>query len=187
MFQHATWRRRASWLAALALMGVAPVIARADDDPPKDEKSPPKAESESRESRKARVVRDALTTYRLEVHVTPVPPPLNDQLDLKGEGAVVEHVSPDGPAGKAGIQRHDILLSVGDKPIKGPRDLSEAVNASEGKELTIKLLRGGKPQTVTVTPAKLEGPPRAYLQDKGPERLEIRHRRGRRGGVVLIC
>jgi hypothetical protein len=160
MLRSATWRRRASWLGAIVAMGLAPAMARGDDDAPKDPASPPKAESDAREGRRARVIRDALTTYRLDLHVAPVPPPLNDQLDLKGEGTVVEHVAPDGPAAKAGIQRHDILLAVGDKPIKNPRDLWKAVNASEGKELSLKLLRGGKPLSIAVTPAKHEGSPR---------------------------
>jgi hypothetical protein len=80
-------------------------------------------------------------------------------LDLKGEGMLVQHVEPDGPAGKSGIKDHDILLAIGDKSIKNLRDLIEAINQGEGKELSLKLLRTGKAMTVSVTPSKREAAP----------------------------
>jgi hypothetical protein len=97
-----------------------------------------------------------LPKYRLDIQLSPVSKALDQQLELKGEGVVVDHVSPDGPAAKAGIKENDILLAVGDKPIKGPSGLMGTVDASEGKELSIKLLRAGKPMSVTVTPEKRE-------------------------------
>ena len=158
MFKHCQLAARAGWLGAL--MVVAAVDGRASRRrraagtwrwaaPRGSSRRPPAKTSTSA----ARV--DG--AYRLEVHATPVPPPLNDQLDLKGEGVVVEQVVPEGAAAKAGVQRHDIVLAVGDKPIHDPHELADEVNKSEGKEIAIKLLRAGKPLTVSVTPVKREG------------------------------
>jgi S1-C subfamily serine protease len=63
---------------------------------------------------------------------------------------------PGGPAHKAGIKRGDILLAVGDKPIKQYGYAVEGLNASEGK-VSLKLLRGGKTITVAVTLTKHKG------------------------------
>ena len=82
--------------------------------------------------------------------MAPVPPAINDQLQLKGEGMRIQRVAPGGPAEKAGIKRDDILVAVGDKPIKKYSDLVEASNASGGK-MSLKLLRGGKTLIVAVT------------------------------------
>jgi len=94
--------------------------------------------------------------YVLHMHLAPVPEALDEQLSLNGEGVLVGDVGPDGPAAKAGIKPNDIVLSVGDASIKGPPDLMKVVDGSDGKELTLKLMRGGKPLTVTVTPQKRE-------------------------------
>ncbi len=93
----------------------------------------------------------APTKYWVDMHLAPVPKALAEQLELKDEGLLIEDVGADGPADKAGIKRNDILLAVGDKPVKRQVDLESAI--AEGKELSIKLLRAGKPITVSVTPA----------------------------------
>jgi hypothetical protein len=88
------------------------------------------------------------------MNLAPLPKVLDLQLSLKGEGVLVGRVESEGPAAKAGIQEDDIVLAVGEQPVKGPADLMKAVDASEGKELSLKVLRAGKPVTVSVTPEK---------------------------------
>ena len=83
-----------------------------------------------------------------------MPKALDAQLNLHGEGLLVEHVSKDGPAAKAGIEANDVLLAVDGMPLKEAGDLEAALN--EGKEISLKVLRGGKPLTISVTPAKRE-------------------------------
>jgi hypothetical protein len=90
--------------------------------------------------------------YQLGIHVAPVPKALDAQLDLAGEGVLVDRVTPDGPADKAGIKQHDLILKAGDQSIKSAADLLKAIAASEGKELEIKLLRAGKAMNAKVTP-----------------------------------
>jgi S1-C subfamily serine protease len=88
--------------------------------------------------------------YRLGAALAPVPKKLNDQLKLDGAGLLIDRVAPGGPAEKAGVKRNDILLAIGDRPIMRYVDLVEASNAS-GPKTSMKLLRDGKPITVTVT------------------------------------
>jgi hypothetical protein len=92
--------------------------------------------------------------YQLDLHVTVVPAVLNSQLKLDGKGVLVDSVEKDGPAAKAGIQAFDVLVAVDDKPLAGAKELYKAVQASEGKEIAVKLIRSGEPQTVKVTPLK---------------------------------
>jgi uncharacterized protein YoxC len=92
--------------------------------------------------------------YQLDLHVTVVSAVLNAQLKLDGKGVLVDSVEKDGPAGKAGIQAFDVLMFVDDKPLAGAKDLYKAVQASEGKEIAVKLIRSGETQTVKVTPVK---------------------------------
>jgi S1-C subfamily serine protease len=95
--------------------------------------------------------------YGLGAQLAPVPATLNERLELKGEGLLVQRVAPGGPADKAGVKPDDILLAVGDKPIKQYGDVIEELNASDGKELLLKLVRGDKTHTVAVTPATFQG------------------------------
>ena len=119
------------------------------------EPTPPKEAAEFKEAKRAKNVakpqgRVLIPKYRLGAALAPVPSALNDELDLKGEGVLIQRVAPFGPADKAGIKRDDILLAVGDKPIKKYVDLVDASNASGGK-MSLKLLRGGKTIIVAVT------------------------------------
>jgi hypothetical protein len=93
--------------------------------------------------------------FQIRTVLAPVPKSLDAQLDLKGEGSLVAHVDPNGPAAKAGIQENDVLLAVGDKPIKNVREVYTAFESSDGKETAVKLIRAGKPLTVNVTPESL--------------------------------
>ena len=57
------------------------------------------------------------------------------------------------PARDAGIEVGDIIRSVNGIPIRGNADLQAAVGASDGRPVTVSLMRGGTEQSVTVTPA----------------------------------
>jgi len=94
-------------------------------------------------------------SYWLGVGVEPAPASLRAQLLLpEDQGLLVKDVAPDSPALKAGITQHDVLLNIGGKPLAKPRDLVEAVTASEGKPVSIDLIRGGKPVKIEVVPAE---------------------------------
>ncbi|HWB00857.1 MAG TPA: PDZ domain-containing protein [Pirellulales bacterium] len=78
---------------------------------------------------------------------------LRAQLNLAPDmGLLVLEVIPEGPAGKAGVVRHDILLTANGKKLGEVRDLVATVASFDGKPLRVELLRGGKPQVVDMTP-----------------------------------
>ena len=99
--------------------------------------------------------------FGIDARLQGVPKVLDEQLQLGGEGALVLSVGEGGPADKGGLKANDIVLSVNEKQIKGLSELLVALNRSEGKNVTLKVLRAGKPQFLTVTPAatpSLAGP-----------------------------
>lgn len=61
------------------------------------------------------------------------------------------------PAKDAGIRQKDIITHVGGKPLADAASLTEAVETSEGRPLTLRCLRGEQTFDVTVTPAKADG------------------------------
>ncbi len=98
--------------------------------------------------------------YWLGIVTEPAPEALRSHLHLsENEGLLVEQVAPESPAAAAGMQRHDLLLKAGGKPLSQVGDLIAAVEASKGEKLELELLRAGKKLKLTVTPAKRpEGP-----------------------------
>jgi predicted metalloprotease with PDZ domain len=69
-----------------------------------------------------------------------------------GQGLVATQVLPDSPALKAGIKPFDLLVECNGKPLNNGEDLVGQVQGSDGKPLTLKVLRGGKPVTLNVVP-----------------------------------
>jgi membrane-associated protease RseP (regulator of RpoE activity) len=93
--------------------------------------------------------------YWLGVQCSPVPPALRSHVTLpEKQGLLVIAVSKDSPAAKAGLAQYDILLRVGDKPVDEPRDLVSLVEAAKEAKMKIDVIRGGKPKTIEVAPAK---------------------------------
>lgn len=56
------------------------------------------------------------------------------------------------PAKDAGLKANDIITKINGKSVRSTTSLSDAVSASEGKEITITYLRGGKEYNTSVTP-----------------------------------
>jgi len=82
----------------------------------------------------------------------PVSDQLRAQLELpEGIGLSVEAVAKDGPAGRGGIKKFDILQKFDDQLICTPDQLSALVKtAGKGKEVTLTVIRGGKEQQYEV-------------------------------------
>ncbi len=163
----AIWLRRAPWLGAFAVtIWIAPMAA--GDEPPKPKAAGglgPAEELVPRVQRRGRLAQDLIddtqslgilwnpSKYSLKLSLSGVPKSLDAQLQLKGTGALVSSVSEGGPAQKAGLKVHDILVTVADEPIKKITAVVKAVNESEGEELHFKVLRAGKPIVITIKPA----------------------------------
>ncbi len=122
--------RWAAVLAFLAAVGFGVGAVRAEDQGPAKEKS-----------------------YWLGVLCGPVPEALRAHLDVPEDtGLLVEDVVKEGPAEKAGLRVHDILLQAGDKNLQSSADLVEEVNRTADKPLTLRILRAGKNMELSVTP-----------------------------------
>jgi membrane-associated protease RseP (regulator of RpoE activity) len=92
------------------------------------------------------------TTF-LGVELASVEPALAAQLELDKElGALVSMVLENSPAEKAGLKKHDVILKLDGKTLKGPGDFSERVrDHKKGDKVALELMRGGKPVEVEAT------------------------------------
>jgi hypothetical protein len=164
------WQQVAAAFGMAAVVAVGSRIARADDDP-----NGPNVIRLTEPLAGQTDVLTAASRYRIGIQCSPASETLHAQLpDLpKDQGLVVEKVIPDSPAGKAGINAHDILLTAGDKPLAQPADLTGLIEAGKGAELSIKLLRGGKQMTVTVKPEEEKAlAERVHFFDLAPQGLD---------------
>jgi membrane-associated protease RseP (regulator of RpoE activity) len=85
------------------------------------------------------------------------------------QGIVVQQVAPDSPADKAGIKVGDTLISLGDQKLVAAGQLIQLVRAQQPKhQVTIELLRDGKPQKVQVTLGEAPVGPRDFMPPTGP-------------------
>ncbi|WP_406700743.1 PDZ domain-containing protein [Singulisphaera sp. Ch08] len=92
--------------------------------------------------------------YQLGVQVATLDETLRSQLKVPDrEGLLVSVVETGSAAEKAGLKKHDILLAVGEQPLRSPEDLVNQIQNSDGKALNFKLLRAGKIITLEVAPA----------------------------------
>ncbi len=94
------------------------------------------------------------------VRSIPVSDSLRAQLDIPGgQGIVLDFVAPDGPAARAGLAAHDILLTLDSKPITGVDDFRAVLrNAMPQQQIAIGYLRKGRQAHAAVT---LGAPPAA--------------------------
>ncbi len=122
-------------------------LASAQDERPP---APPRSGDETRPPAPARpLLRPAAF---LGIATSPLPPVLTAQLGLPdGFGLVVDEVVPDSPAGKAGVQRFDVLRQFNDQYLVDPNQLATLVRAqAKDAEVSLILLRKGQEQKVTV-------------------------------------
>jgi serine protease Do len=87
------------------------------------------------------------------------------------KGALVAEVNAGSPAGKAGIQRGDIITEFNGHPIHEMNELPRLVaDTAPGAKATVKVLRKGKEKTFTVTITELkEGRQAAQAKEEGGE------------------
>ena len=89
----------------------------------------------------------------LGVGVETISADLAEALGLKKDarGVVINTVTPDSPADKAGLRRGDVILSINDRPISSLQDLRLFVSQlAPGTEVEVKSVRDGKERTTKV-------------------------------------
>jgi membrane-associated protease RseP (regulator of RpoE activity) len=73
-------------------------------------------------------------------------------LRVDGERVIVQSVTPDGPAAKAGIQANDQITTIGGTAVKTVREAQDALARYQpNSQVQIGILRGNANQVVTVT------------------------------------
>jgi len=92
----------------------------------------------------------------LGVSTTEASEALTSQLDLQpGVGLVVTYVAPDGPAAKAGLKKHDVLVQLEDQSLVHPSQLRKLVRVrKEGDTVKLTYYRAGKQKATSVTLGK---------------------------------
>jgi len=85
-----------------------------------------------------------------------LPPALGNQLGVPViEGLLVVRVVPDSPAAKAGLQEEDVIVELGDEPIRNTGELSKFLIAHPpGDTVTVVYFRGSEKRTTQVTLAE---------------------------------
>jgi C-terminal processing protease CtpA/Prc len=83
----------------------------------------------------------------------PVDPVLRAQLNIPaGQGLLVVALRGDGPSAQAGLKQNDILLSLADKPLATPDDLTRQLKAAGEAPVPLLVLRAGKQLPLAVRP-----------------------------------
>jgi len=94
----------------------------------------------------------------------------------EGRGLLVLQVVPDSPADRAGLSRHDILLSCDDDELHKPEQLDLRILAEQHKHspLRLRVLRSGKELTLRMSPTLLlVSGPTATLKPGGPPAVNV--------------
>lgn len=91
----------------------------------------------------------------LGVRTQPVEIPDSGRKALNREqshGLLVLWLEDGGPAAKGGLLVGDILVAINGQPVDDPDDLFSALSSDTvGKSISVEVLRGGRPETVSVT------------------------------------
>lgn len=106
-------------------------------------------------------------------------PALQDYYGTK-YGALVEQVSPNTPASKAGIKPEDVIIAWNGQKIADFDALESAVqNTPPGQQIPIEVIRGGKKVTLTITTAKRPSEQSLMAPGNGPGEEEQNEQPGK--------
>ncbi|MFL5272144.1 MAG: trypsin-like peptidase domain-containing protein [Anaeromyxobacteraceae bacterium] len=85
------------------------------------------------------------TNEKLGIRVAELTPEMARQLGADGDqGVVVVAVSPDGPADKAGIQRNDLILQVGQQPVSKVEQVVQLIGKAKPNDVVVLRVRRGQ-------------------------------------------
>jgi membrane-associated protease RseP (regulator of RpoE activity) len=152
--------------AALACLGTASVAFGQEAQKPTEPPAPHKTTDEKKPAEHRVFEQVFLNSFDVQVfsvlddldgvlgaHVVPAEGVLRVQLGLpKDQGLVVTSVRDGGPADAGGLEKHDVLLTAGGKPLTDAKAFRQQLHELAGKSVAITLLRGGKKLSLDVTP-----------------------------------
>lgn len=101
----------------------------------------------------------------LGVVLADLDPRIANELGMKDlEGAIIAQVEPKGPADKAGLMAYDVITEFNSKKVSDTNALKTLVADSDvGKKATVKVIRDGKPKTISVTVGDRPDPSQARV------------------------
>lgn len=110
-----------------------------------------------------------VTRGYLGATISPVTPELAQQFKVPDtSGALVQDLSPGGPAAKAGLKPGDVIRKFSGRPVSDSSELLAMVaSTNPGTPVTLEILRNGQPETMNVT---LEQRPSNLSYAGGPSR-----------------
>jgi hypothetical protein len=93
----------------------------------------------------------------------------------RGQGAVVELVVVDSPAYKAGLKRHDILISLDGTSIRDAEHLQRLLQKGSARNAPLVLLRAGREMTLQVSFANTatDDQPKGLIKPGGPPAVNV--------------
>jgi S1-C subfamily serine protease len=91
----------------------------------------------------------AASIPKIGIGLTPLTVQLAAYFRVQG-GVLVNTVRPDSPAAKAGLKAGDVIFGVDDVPVRGPLDLIRAIDDKKEGDVTLKIVRDRKDQTVSI-------------------------------------
>jgi S1-C subfamily serine protease len=82
-----------------------------------------------------------------------LPPALQRSLGSESDaGLVVVNVEPDSPADRGGVLIGDVLVALDGRPVRDPGDVLAALGGERiGHAVSLRIVRGGRAETVSVT------------------------------------
>ncbi len=93
--------------------------------------------------------------YWIGVPMSPIEPALRSQLKLPGkQGLLVLSIVKGSPAEAAQLKVHDILLTLGGRPLESQEKFVEILQANKDKKIAVEILREGKLMKVDIVPAR---------------------------------
>lgn len=93
------------------------------------------------------------------IEAVEITPELAEEMNINTlDGVIVTHVIKDGAAERAGLQRNDVIVQLGDQRITGKGSFEEALSYYyPGEKLQVSFLRNGSGKTANLTLQNLEG------------------------------
>ena len=88
--------------------------------------------------------------------------------DPTSDGALIAAISPNSPAYRAGLKPGDVITGVNNATVTNPSDLAaDIANVDPGHDTSIKYIRNGKPESLSVAVATMPANPDAAFQQGG--------------------
>jgi hypothetical protein len=103
----------------------------------------------------ALVAGDNTDPFMVGVTNSMVPPDLRASLNLlRREGILIMTVYPNSPAQKAGLLSQDVVLAIDGRKVSRRRDLITAIQASQGRKISLDVVRDRKRSQIEMTPVR---------------------------------